>query len=103
MSSTGSIGAIADAAARAVASMFLVLGVGVAFALAGKLDKDGLKAIGVTINWYVQNILPPTHELTNITGYLSLQSCLIVSAKASPFKPSSLYGFCPSSASPPHR
>jgi len=45
------IGAIADAAARAVASMFIVLGVGVALALAGKLDKEGLKAIGITINW----------------------------------------------------
>ena len=47
------IGAVADAAARAVASMFVVLGVGVAFAYAGKLDKEGLKALGVTINWFV--------------------------------------------------
>lgn len=44
-------GAIADAAARAVASMFIVLGVGVVFAYAGKVDTEGLRAIGVTINW----------------------------------------------------
>ena len=44
-------GAIADAAARAVASMFVVLAIGVTFTLSGKLDSDGLRAIGVTINW----------------------------------------------------
>jgi hypothetical protein len=51
MSSSGALGAIADAAARNVASMFVVLGIGASFAYAGKLDAAGLRAIGVTINW----------------------------------------------------
>jgi hypothetical protein len=48
---SANLAAIADAAARAVASMFIVLGIGVGFAYAGKLDTEGLRAIGVTINW----------------------------------------------------
>ena len=45
------IGAVADAAARAVASMFIVLICGVIFTYTDKLDAEGLRAIGVTINW----------------------------------------------------
>lgn len=54
MSSGSSLGAIADAAARAVASMFVVLGFGAGFAYAGKLDTEGLRSLGLCINWYVE-------------------------------------------------
>ena len=66
------IGATADAAARAVASMFIVLGVGVVFALAGKLDREGLRAIGVTINWYVRGERPiEKYDISSLTSCIS--------------------------------
>lgn len=45
------IGAVADAAGRAVVSMFLVLGVGVTFAYCGKIDQQGLASMAETINF----------------------------------------------------
>jgi predicted permease len=52
------VGTIAEASGRAVASMFIVLLVGVLFAYFKKIDEPGLKSASVAINYlYVPALL----------------------------------------------